>query len=192
MPSSSCKEFVPDVLLLQAFCLELSKTVLRVVIKTAANVGMWEALLKSVNCSHQDILQIYTSMVRSVLEYACQVRHTSLTKNNRANWSLFSEERSVSCSQTSHNIKALQCLECRRYINVRRTFAVLSLGSDATRSWTAPPAAHPKICWIWTPVQSQVRSPTLQERPLREDLSPLRTDSPAITFNIISIHSVTF
>ena len=49
LSSSSCKEFVADVLLSQAFCLELSEDVLRKVMKTAANVGMWEALLKSVN-----------------------------------------------------------------------------------------------------------------------------------------------
>jgi len=37
-------------------------------------------LLRRAGVKNQDILRIYTSMVRSVLEYACQVWHTSLTK----------------------------------------------------------------------------------------------------------------
>jgi len=36
-------------------------------------------LLKRAGIPTADILQIYTSMIRSVLEYACQVWHTSLT-----------------------------------------------------------------------------------------------------------------
>ena len=37
-------------------------------------------LLKRAGVTAQDILRIYTTMIRSVLEYACPVWHTSLTK----------------------------------------------------------------------------------------------------------------
>ena len=59
-------------------------------------------------------------------------------KNNRANWRLFSEERSVSCAQTSHIARHCRCLECRRYTNFGRTFAVLSVGTwcDSITNYT--------------------------------------------------------
>ena len=97
MPSSSCKEFVADVLLLQVFCLELSKHVRTKVIKTAANVGMWEALLKSVNCF---LFEIYCQGVWVKI----RLQHKKLPEELFVCFFLLVRQQSISVLQNRNGI----------------------------------------------------------------------------------------
>ena len=114
-------------------------------------------------------------------------------KNNRADWNLFSEERSVSCIQISHIARHCRCLECRRYTNVGRTFAVFSLGTWCHPITNCTTCCQPQgLLDMDSGTKPSATAYNLQDRPLREDPCPLRADSLAVTLNIISIHRVTF
>ena len=72
-------------------------------------------LLKRAGIDPHHLINIYTSIVRSVLEYACQVRHTSLTKKQtrqieyiqrRAMWIIF-QDKSYTEATTAANLPTL-------------------------------------------------------------------------------------